>query len=592
MKLICFFTWFAVWFLCLSFSCLNLSQAEETDPRADALSAAVWRQEKRLIDVHTHIEGQPERFRRAERILDAMGIGCAIELGSGTLTPTANGGPSAFEKKKAVAEDTCPNRFMHAMLIDYGGFERDDWSERAVQQVNQAYAAGACGLKEFKRLGLTVRDGNGKLIRIDDPKLDAVWRRCGELKMPVSIHVGDPQAFWEPYDENNERWAELRDHPNWWFGDPKKYPAREELLEQLLRVVQRHPTTTFVGVHFGNNPEDIAWVDRSFDKYPNYLCDIAARIPEIGRNAPEPLRKLFIKHQDRILFGTDFMVYARMILGSAGDDERPTDEDAINFFRKCFRFFETDDRNWVHMTPIQGDWTINSINLPPTVQRKVYFDNANKLFARSMPPRTLQAQRIEEDFEVDGKLNDPAWSTAPTERIEYALRNAEARPELSTSVRALWSNAYFYLAFEAPYTKLTMKKAPPAEERLGLWNDDVVELFLAPNPKQPQIYQEYEWAPNGEQLDLRVEPTNKDFPWSSGMESKVVIDESTKVYRVETRIPMSSVTTDPVSAGTRWKINLYRHDVASKSFLAWRPTLNGSAHTPDRFGWLELIDKP
>ena len=67
------------------------------------------------------------------------------------------------------------------------------------------------GLKEFKRLGLVLRDDHGKLIKIDDPKLDPVWKRCGELGMPVSIHVADPKAFWEPYNDKNERWEELRD---------------------------------------------------------------------------------------------------------------------------------------------------------------------------------------------------------------------------------------------------------------------------------------------------------------------------------------------------------------------------------------------
>lgn len=586
-KTLCLVALLTGWMLCQ-----GSVSAAETDPRADAMNATVWRTENRIVDVHTHIESSPERFNRAIGIFNVMGVGCAVELGSGTLTRTEEGGPSAFEQKKTLADQVCPNRFMHAMLLDYRGFEDDDWSERAVEQVNRAHAAGASGLKEFKRLGLTVRDGNGKLIRVDSPKLDAVWQRCGELNMPVSIHVGDPQAFWEPYDENNERWEELRDHPGWWFGDPNKYPTREALLEQFLRIVERHPKTTFIGVHFANNPEDIEWVDRNFDKYPNLMCDIAARIPEIGRNQPSRLRELFVKHQDRILFGTDFMVYGRMILGSAGDDERPTDEDALTFYRKCYRFFETDDRDWEHMTPIQGSWTINSINIPSAVQRKVYFDNANRVFARSIPPRTLKAVRIEQDFEVDGKLDDAPWSKAPIERIETTLKSAEARPQLATSVRALWSNRFLYIAYEAPYTALTMNKTPSEDERLGLWNDDVVELFLAPNPEQPEIYQEYEWAPNGEQLDLKVEPSNKDFAWSSGMESRVVIDEANKIYRVEARIPMSSVTDQTAKIGTRWKINLYRNDVASQTFLAWRPALRPTAHTPNRFGWLELIEKP
>ena len=196
------------------------------------------------------------------------GLGQAVELGSGTVTPRKDG-TSEFANAQQVSAKVCPGRFVHYMILDYKGWDEPDWSEKAVEQMNDAHRRGAAGLKEFKRLGLVLRDGKGKLIKVDDPKLDPVWQRCGELGMPVSIHVGDPQAFWEPRDEKNERWDELRDHPGWWFGDPKKFPPRMEILAALERVIERHPKTTFVCVHFGNNPEDVDWVDRQLDAHPN-----------------------------------------------------------------------------------------------------------------------------------------------------------------------------------------------------------------------------------------------------------------------------------------------------------------------------------
>ena len=137
-----------------------------------------------------------------------------------------------------------------------------------------------------------------------------MWATAGRLGLPVSIHSGDPKAFWLPIDEKNERYEELHEHPDWAFGGGA-YPPREEILRQLEAVVARHPKVTFVGVHFGNDPEDVDHVAALFRRYPNYNADLGARIPEIGRQDPAKLRALFIEFQDRILFGTDFMVFPR-----------------------------------------------------------------------------------------------------------------------------------------------------------------------------------------------------------------------------------------------------------------------------------------
>src|SRR5206468_4908403 len=279
-------------------------------------------------------------------------------------------------------------------------------------------------------LGLYLRDGAGKLLKIDDPKLDPVWERCGELNMPVSIHVADPKAFWLPYDEKNERWKELKDHRSWWFGDTNKFPAWKDLLEALNRVIARHPRTTLECVHFSNNAEELDWVDESLSRYPNMMADLAARIPEIGRHDPDLVRRLFIKHQDRIFFATDFQVYDRLTLGSSGHEPPPTDADAAAFLAKEWRRLETEDRDWEHMTPIQGNWTISSIGLPASVVRKIYFDNARKLIARSLPPPVVKAPHIAGDFELDGVLDDEVWSKARPAHVEYGSAKYDARTEL------------------------------------------------------------------------------------------------------------------------------------------------------------------
>ncbi len=256
---------------------------------AAASEPETWRSEHRIIDLHMHIDGTEERFARAVRIMDAAGIGIGVNLSGGTVTH-APGETSEFERVKTMADRLHPGRFVHYMNLDYAGWNEPDFAERAARQIEEGRRLGAAGLKEYKRLGLFLRDAQKQLIKIDDPKLDGVWRKCGELGMPVSIHVADPRAFWLPYDEKNERWTELRDHRSWWFGDAAKYPPREELLAALNRVIERHPQTTFVCVHFANNAEDLDWVEHALDTHPNMLADLAARIPELGRHEPERVR--------------------------------------------------------------------------------------------------------------------------------------------------------------------------------------------------------------------------------------------------------------------------------------------------------------
>lgn len=551
--------------------------------------ATRWRADHRTIDLHMHIEAKEERYRRALKIMDAAGVGIGVNLSGGTVTQGPDGGASRFEINRDLVKQVAPGRFLLYFNLDFKGWDDPDWSARAVEQAERAKALGAAGFKQEKSLGLYLRDGDGKLIKIDDPKLDPFWKRLGELGLPVSIHVGDPVAFWLPFNDRNERWEELKDHKNWWFGDPKVFPPREALVDALDRVIARHRKTTFVCVHFANNPEDIDWVDAALDRNPNMMADLAARIPEVGRRDPQKVHDLFVKHQDRIVFATDFMVYSRLILGSAGDDERPTDEDALEFFEKEWRWLETWDKDWKHMTPIQGDWTISSIGLPATVLRKIYFDNALELLAPLIPKPTATAKRISTEPRIDGVLDEAVWQRATPARVEYATSDYAARPKLATTVRILWTDTYLYFGWECPFTEVTVfDPVNVRDERIGLWEKDVVEMFIGPDLQKVTRYGEYEVSPSNEWVDLICDLPEKDFAWNGGLESAVNMDAKRKVFTVEIRLRVDKLTAKKPVPGSRWWLNLYRIDRANKAFLAFSPTMNGSFHTPERFGLLEF----
>jgi hypothetical protein len=200
----------------------------------------------------------------------------------------------------------------------------------------------------------------------------------------------------------------------------------------------------------------------------------------------------------------------------------------------------------------------------------------------------MKARRVEGDVKLDGDLSEDAWQDAEPAAVEYTLAEAEARPALATEVRCLWSEEAIYFGFSCPYSKLTVFDPPAKEERLGLWDRDVVEMFLGTDPAKAGRYAEFEVAPTNERLDVIIDRPEKDFGWASGFESAVRVDEVEKRWTVEVRIPAAALSPAVIAKGARLPLNLYRSDISEGVFLAWSPTLLGTAHAPERFGVLKL----
>jgi predicted TIM-barrel fold metal-dependent hydrolase len=256
-----------------------------------------------------------------------------------------------------------------------------DYGKLMAEELAESKRLGAVGLKIPKGLGLGYPAPDGKhLLPIDDKGLDPLFEEAGKLGMPVAIHIGDPKAFWQAPTPANERWDELRAHPEWSFYGAG-VPAWQELYDAFERRVARHPRTKFIAVHFGDDPEDPANVSRMLDKYPNFYIDTAARVPEMGRHDAAKMRAFFEKYQDRILFGTDTGIGAtddEMMFGSNGELP-PTRVDEERIFKQTWRYFETSDKQFESPTPIQGRWKIDGVGLPEPILRKIYFDNAARI---------------------------------------------------------------------------------------------------------------------------------------------------------------------------------------------------------------------
>lgn len=338
------------------------------DPRR-APDAATAR--PRRVDVHVHVE--PGAVPRLLSLMDARGIDVAVNL---------SGGWPGMGLDQTLADARRSNgRVLVFANPPLGVLRQPGADVRALaEQLTEAKAMGARGVKFFKSLGLSATWADGALVTVDDPRLDPLFEKAGALGLPVAIHTGDPKAFWDEVSPANERFDELSVHPGWSYAG-RAVPSWQELYDAYLRRVARHPRTVFIGVHFGNAPEDPTAVAAALEANPNLYVDTAARVPELGRQAPEPMRALFTKYQDRILFGTDLGVGlddGALMLGSTGAAP-PGPADVERFFTSTWRYFETSDRDFEHPTPIQGRWRISGLGLPRDVLERVYAGNADRL---------------------------------------------------------------------------------------------------------------------------------------------------------------------------------------------------------------------
>jgi predicted TIM-barrel fold metal-dependent hydrolase len=256
-----------------------------------------------------------------------------------------------------------PGRFVTFAHLDWRETAEPGFGERMAASFRDSVARGARGLKVWKHLGLRFRDDRDELVAPDDERLDPVWEAAAGLDVPVTIHLADPIAFFDPIDARNERLEELLANPDWWFGGPG-LPSFDRLMASFEALVARHPRTTFIGAHVACAAEDLAWVGRMLDTYPNLNADIAARIAELGRQ-PRAARALIERHPDRILFGTDLF---------------PPDRD---IYAVHFRFLETADEHFAYdideEAPSQGRWAISGLDLPSEILTAVYTGNARRL---------------------------------------------------------------------------------------------------------------------------------------------------------------------------------------------------------------------
>lgn len=303
-----------------------------------------------FVDVHNH------QWEMGSGSLDGL-VKDMDNLNMKVMVNLSGGNGNGLKRMAENVKEKQPNRFIIFANVEFDKVGASGWTEKAVKQLEEDVRNGANGLKVFKNLGFSVKDISGKRVTIDDPRLDAIWDKCGELKIPVLIHTADPEPFWEPMDEHNERWLELETHPNRKRSATDPAPW-ETLIEEQHRMFKKHPNTTFIAAHFGWYANNLAKLDSLLKDMPNVVVEFGAVIAELGRQ-PKAAKAFFTKYQDRILFGKDSWV--------------PQE------YATYFRVLETEDEYFPYHKKYHAFWRMYGMGLPDEILKKVYYKNALRI---------------------------------------------------------------------------------------------------------------------------------------------------------------------------------------------------------------------
>jgi alpha-galactosidase len=203
------------------------------------------------------------------------------------------------------------------------------------------------------------------------------------------------------------------------------------------------------------------------------------------------------------------------------------------------------------------------------------------------------ASRLTREISVDAAHPAAEWQGAQAIAFCTDWQGKNPDPQRETQVRVLWSPQTLYLRFECRYRDLyVFADADPNGRRDHLWERDVAEAFLQPDPSRQPYYRELEVSPNGMWIDLDIFPGGL-ADLKSGMRRSVVLDEKLKTWTAELSIPIKALTPnfDPTAV---WRANFYRVEGNNepRAYLAWQPTgtPEPNFHVPSKFGMLRFAD--
>lgn len=310
-----------------------------------------------IIDFHSH--DYPETSAELDawvKTMDEVGVAKTI-----ILSYSVGSSFDSVIAKYAPYKD----RFEVWCGFDFRDMDKPGWQEKAIAELVRCYKKGARGVGELGDKGLgefysKPGSSSGFGLHIDDPKMKGLIRKCGELKIPISIHVAEDAWMYEPADEKNDGLM----NASTWKVDMTKPGIlnHDQLVKTLENAVRDNPGTTFIACHLANTCSDLSMLGRLFDLYPNLYADIAARYAELAP-IPKFVHAFMEKYSGRLVYGTDM-----------GMDK--------TMYRTTFRILESTDEHFYEHGRFGYHWPLYGIGLPDATLQNIYNENSKKLLAK------------------------------------------------------------------------------------------------------------------------------------------------------------------------------------------------------------------
>jgi predicted TIM-barrel fold metal-dependent hydrolase len=329
-------------------------------------------EEIRKIDIHAHV------FEEMPALVEML------RRNNASIINVCNRGrDGSVETMHRVAREmhrNHPDLFPFASCFDLTRIEETGYSNEVIKWLKHTFEGGAVMTKIWKEVGMELRRKDESYVLPDDPIFDPIYEFLADQSKPLLAHLADPIDGWLPLDPASPHYRYFKNNPEFHLYGKFRYPTHAQIIAARDHILEKHARLVVIGAHLGSLEHDLEALAQRLDRYPNFNVDCAARTRDLTRLDREKVRKLFLRHQDRILYGVD------MTWKPFREKLSPTDAKRASFVKSLENRYRSDYAFYSSPGTVQyDDRSIPGLDLPRPVLEKFFHGNAERLILGKSP---------------------------------------------------------------------------------------------------------------------------------------------------------------------------------------------------------------